>query len=491
MACHNNTPCNGSLYLDNLVIEFENNFYPINNLVIEKENIYWNKENPYNLYTSDLREIKDNLFFIMKNVNGNGIQMFNAHIKMIFDNFDKERVVENIKDLKSTGERYKATMEDMSTEVEELSDRVKENQTFDEIKENLNTSLINLNSSLIAINSNLTNYLSDGIFTSYEKGEVNSTLDEVNNLCIESLAYADALLDLYCEYKEESEQTNNNVYQYKILLETYMSQLKVNLTDVIESTTENVANGDIIPVTSCITNMIDSLVGLKTACGELKFLGAGSTIPSEIYYANDRIDKLVTSMTDLQEAMLSSMDTEKKEIETIMDKIRVTLNKIVVLSNNTIDSNGVMTENELNSFKSNCVSLQSYYNQLQGYYENYYSNPQLNSSSKSNLKDSFSTFKEKHYNLMEFVNNKLVDLHMSSGDRSSFHIIYQEYKDSRYVLMSKFTYCINEINTNSSDATLGELKRTFEAEIQELQTQYKDLSDRLILLENRVTKLEG
>ena len=39
MACNNNTPKNGYVYIENLVVEFDNKFYPINNIVIKDENI--------------------------------------------------------------------------------------------------------------------------------------------------------------------------------------------------------------------------------------------------------------------------------------------------------------------------------------------------------------------------------------------------------------------------------------------------------------------
>ena len=68
-------------------------------------------------------------------------------------------------------------------------------------------------------------------------------------------------------------------------------------------------------VYSEITNIIEALGGLKSACSTITFLGAGGTIPNEIYQANGRIDKLVTSLTEIQESVLGSMNTEKQDIK--------------------------------------------------------------------------------------------------------------------------------------------------------------------------------
>lgn len=493
MACNNNTPKNGYVYIENLVVEFDNKFYPINNIVIKDENIYWNSEDPFNLYTSNDRIAKDNLLFIIKNMNGNSVIMNNPKLRLIFDNFDKEKVVENIKTIKNEMTEYTVTMETMSNDVENLSDKYKEDKSFDEIKEDLNTSLIDFNSNLIYLNTSLKKVLNDGKFTAFEKGEINSKLNETNNLCVSTLAYADALLDLYCQYLKEDDKAEENydVFQYKVLLETYMSQLKVDLSKLTSSAEEKMTSDVAIPITSCITNMIESLVNLKTACSELKFLGSGGQIPSEIYQANDRIDTLTTQLNDLQESMLSSMNTEKQEIANILDDIRVVLNKIVTLHNNVIHTNGVMTTQQYNSFKSYAFSLQSFYTQIQGYYEVYYSNVDLSDVTKLQLKSSFDDFNKKHYAMMSYVNNKLSDLNISNSDRSAFTKAYQEYKDSRYVLSSKLTICINEINSNGSQATLDELKKTFQTQIDSLKTQVSTLSDTVIILQNNYEKLDA
>ena len=211
-------------------------------------------------------------------------------------------------------ERYKLELDSMSEDVETLSDKYKKDKSFNDIKESLNTSIIEYNSLLISMNATLTNVLSDSLFTNYEKGQIQSLLDDISNKSIETLAFADALMDLYCEYNEVK-SGEDEVYQYKINMETLASQFKVDLGKILESSEEKITKADVSFVYSEITNIIESLEGLKKACNNITFLGAGGTIPNEVYQANNRIDTLMSSFGELQESILGTMNNEKQEIE--------------------------------------------------------------------------------------------------------------------------------------------------------------------------------
>lgn len=331
MALHNNTPSNTYIYIENLTITHDNKTYPITNVYTNKKYVYFNLNEPQILYLTDTRKKEENLIFIIKNLNGNAIIINNELIQLIFDNFDKQGLIKKVNEVVNISEKYKLELDSMSEDVESLSDKYKKDKSFNDIKESLNTSIIEYNSLLIGMNTTLTNVLSDSLFTNYEKGQIQSILDEIINKSIETLAYADALMDLYCEYNEVK-SSEDGVYQYKINIETLASQLKVDLSKVLEDPEEKVTKEDISVIYSEISNIIEALGGLKSVCNTITFLGAGGTIPNEIYQANGRIDKLVTSLTEIQESVLGSMNTEKQDIEILFDNIRVLGNKMVEIT---------------------------------------------------------------------------------------------------------------------------------------------------------------
>ena len=489
MALHNNTPNNSYIYIENLTITYDNQTYPISNIYTNKKYVYFNLNEPQTLYLSNTRKKDENLIYIIKNLNGNGIIINNELIRLVFDNFDPQGLVKKVDEVASISEKYKLELDSMSEDVETLSDKYKKDKSFNDIKESLNTSIINYNSLLINVSTLLTNFLSDSVFTIYEKGEIQSALDDINNKSIETLAYADALMDLYCEYNEVK-SGEDEVYQYKISMETLASQFKVDLGKILENSEEKVTKADVSFVYSEITNIIESLEALKKACNNITFLGAGGTIPNEVYQANSRIDILTTSFGELQESILGAMNDEKQEIENKFNNIRVIGNKTVEITNKIVSAGGKLSQNEFDTLKGHVVNLDSSFNSIKGYYEGYYSNSSLSEESKTVLKKEFETFKSTHEAFTELIETKLKDLDYSQSDRSEYTKALMEYRSARNTFKSKLFLCINEINNTLSSTALKQIKEELQNQITELEGKIKTLENNYQDLLERISKLE-
>ena len=490
MALHNNTPSNTYIYIENLTITYDSQTYPISNLYTNKKYIYFDLNNTQTLYLSDTRKKDENLIYIIKNINGNGIIINNELIELIFDNFDKKGLVKKVNEVATISEKYKLELDSMSEDVETLSDKYKKDKSFNDIKESLNTSIINYNSLLINVSTLLTNFLSDSVFTIYEKGQIQSVLDDVNNKSVETLAYADALMDIYCEYNEVK-GGEDEVYQYKISMETLASQFKVDLGKILESSEEKITKADVSFVYSEITNIIESLEGLKRACNNITFLGAGGTIPNEVYQANNRIDILTNSFSELQESILGTMNSEKQEIENKFDNIRVIGNKTVDITNKIISAGGKLSQDEFVTLKGHVVNLDSSFSSIEGYYKGYLSNSNLSDDSKTTLKEEFKNFKNKHEAFTELIKTKLEDLDYSRSDRSEYSKALMEYRSARNTFKSKLFLCINEINNTLSSTTLKQIKEELQKQITELEGKVKSLENNYQDLLERISKLEN
>ena len=490
MALHNNTPNNTYIYIENLTITYDNKTYPITNIYTNKKYIYFNLNNTQTLYLSDIRKKDENLIYIIKNINGNAIIINNELINLIFDNFDKQGLVKKVNEVATISEKYKLELDSMSEDVESLSDKYKKDKSFNDIKESLNTSIINYNSSLINVSTLLTNFLADSVFTIYEKGQIQSALDDISSKSIETLAYADALMDLYCEYNEVK-SGEDEVYQCKINMETLATQFKVDLGEILESSEEKITKADVSFVYSEITNIIESLEALKKACNNITFLGAGGTIPNEVYQANSRIDTLTNSFGELQESILGSMNSEKQKIENKFDIIRVLGNKTVEITNKIISAGGKLSQNEFDTLKGHVVNLDSSFNSIKGYYEGYYSNSSLSEESKTVLKKEFETFESTHEAFTELIETKLKDLDYSQSDRSEYTKALMEYRSARNTFKSKLFLCINEINNTLSSTALKQIKEELQNQITELEGKVKLLEENYKSLLERVEKLEN
>ena len=490
MSLYNNTPSNTYIYIENLTITYNNQTYPITNLYTNKKYIYFDLNNTQTLYLSNIRKKEENLIYIIKNINGNAIIINNELIDLIFDNFDKKGLIKKVNEVVNVSERYKLELDSMSEDVDSLSDKYKKDKSFNDIKESLNTSIIEYNSLLIGMNATLTNVLSDSLFTNYEKGQIQSMLDEIINKSIETLAFADALMDLYCEYNEVK-SGEDGVYQYKINIETLASQLKVDLSKVLEDSEEKVTKEDMSVVYSEITNIIEALGGSKSACNTITFLGAGGTIPNEIYQANGRIDKLVTSLTEIQESVLGSMNTEKQDIETLFDNIRVLGNKMVEITTHAATVNGELTKIEYTTLSEHVTTLKSTFNSLRGYYESYTNNSNLSVKTKKGLDKTYEDFKNSHDTFTGLIKETMADLNISPSDRSKYSKALMEYRSSRNIFRSKLFYSINEINNTLSDVTLKQIKEEFNTKLDELKEDINKIEENYKSLLERVEKLEN
>lgn len=490
MSIHNNTPSNTYIYIENLTVTYDSQTYPITNLYTNKKYIYFDLNSPQTLYLSDIRKKDENLIYIIKNINGNGIIINNELIRLVFDNFDPQGLVKKVEEVVDVSEKYKLELDSMSEDVESLSDKYKKDKSFNDIKESLNTSIINYNSLLINISTLLTNFLSDSVFTIYEKGQIQSALDDISNKGVETLAYADALMDLYCEYNEVK-SGDDEVYQYKINMETLAAQFKVDLGKILESSEEKITKADVSFVYSEITNIIESLEGLKKACNNITFLGAGGTIPNEVYQANSRIDTLTTSFGELQESILGTMNNEKQEIESKFNTIRVIGNKTVDITNKIISAGGKLSQDEFVTLRGHTVDLNSAFSSIKGYYEGYYSNSSLSEESKATLKKEFETFENTHEVFTELIKTKLEDLDYSRSDRSEYSKALMEYRSARNTFKSKLFLCINEINNTLSSTTLKQIKEELQKQITELEGKVKSLENNYQDLLERISKLEN
>ena len=490
MALYNNTPSNTYIYIENLTITYDSQTYPIINVYTNKKYIYFDLKQPQTLYLSNIRKKDENLIYIIKNINGNGIIINNELIELIFDNFDKKGLIKKVNEAVNMSERYKLELDSMSEDVESLSDKYKKDKSFNDIKESLNTSIINYNSLLINISTLLTNFLSDSVFTIYEKGQIQSALDDISNKGVETLAYADALMDLYCEYNEVK-NGEDEVYQYKINMETLAAQFKVDLGKILESSEEKITKADVSFVYSEITNIIESLEGLKKACNNITFLGAGGTIPNEVYQANSRIDTLINSFGELQESILGTMNNEKQEIENKFNTIRIIGNKTVEVTNKIISAGGKLSQDEFVTLRGHTVDLNSAFSSIEGYYEGYLSNSNLSENSRTTLKEEFENFKNKHEAFTELIKTKLEDLDYSRSDRSEYSKALMEYRSARNTFKSKLFLCINEINNTLSSTTLKQIKEELQKQITELEGKVKSLEENYKSLLEKVEKLEN
>lgn len=493
----NNTPNQGYIYVKDMTILYDNIIYNINNIYTNNKYIYWKIKSSELIPTNNKLDDKEDLIFIIKNVNGVSIQMFTDLLDMLFDGYNKKSIAEKLKDVNENNKFYKKQLEITQDNIESLSKEYQENLSFEQIKELLNTAIINSNSLMIDLKTTLTDRLSDETFNSAEKADVNYRLDIINNKFEEMLGYSDALIDMMAENSNDVDTTS--FLEYQLSLQKMLADLIVEIKIVTEDDRENITLADISSITSNITTILITLSSFKDSCditlsisteGE-KTLGASSTISDEVYNTNARIDDLSSNMNELQASLINSFAKEQQTIQGYFDANQKLSNDMLPITNSLLNVDGKLTVAQYNSLDALANAMVNYVSKIEASYQSYYNNEKLGNNNKQLLKEYFDDFKAKHTNFINSIRVDMKDLIFNKDERKEFNIRLALYREARNKLNSQMLNCINLINSATSEVNLQQIEKRLNDKILEVQNQVNDLNSKIGNINSRLSNIES
>ena len=497
MAIINNAPTQGYIYIKDMTILYDNIIYNINNIYTNNKYIYWKIESS-NLITSNNKlDDKEDLIFIIKNVNGVAIQMSTDLLEMLFDGYNKKSIAEKLQKVNENNKFYKKQLEITQDNIESLSKEYQENLSFEQIKERLNTSIINSNSLMIDLKTTLIDRLSDEIFNSAEKADVSYRLDIINNKFEEMLGYSDALIDMMAENSNDVDTTS--FLEYQLSLQKMLADLVTEIKVITNDDRENITLADISSITSNITTILITLSSFKDSCdttlsvsseGE-KTLGASSTISDEVYNTNARIDDLSNNMTELQASLINSFAKEQQTIQGYFDANQNLSNDMLSITKSLLNTDGKLTKTQYNSLDALANAMVNYVSKIEASYQSYYNNEKLGDNNKQLLKEYFDDFKEKHTNFINSIKVDMKDLIFDKDERKKFNIRLALYREARNKLNSQMLNCINLINSATSEVNLQQIEKRLNDKILEVQNQVNDLNSKIGNINSRLSNIES
>lgn len=493
----NNTPNQGYIYVKDMTILYDNIIYNINNIYTNNKYIYWKIKSSELIPTNNKLDDKEDLIFIIKNVNGVSIQMFTDLLDMLFDGYNKKSIAEKLKDVNENNKFYKKQLEITQDNIESLSKEYQENLSFEQIKERLNTSIINSNSLMIDLKTTLTDRLSDETFNSAEKADVNYRLDIINNKFEEMLGYSDALIDMMAENSNDVDTTS--FLEYQLSLQKMLADLIVEIKIITEDSEENITLADISSITSNITTILITLSSFKDSCSTIlsigsegeKTLGASSTISDEVYNTNARIDDLSSNMNELQASLINSFAKEQQTIQGYFDANQKLSNDMLPITNSLLNVDGKLTVAQYNSLDALANAMVNYVSKIEASYQSYYNNEKLGDNNKQLLKEYFDDFKAKHTNFINSIRVDMKDLIFNKDERKEFNIRLALYREARNKLNSQMLNCINLINSATSEVNLQQIEKRLNDKILEVQNQVNDLNSKIGNINSRLSNIES
>lgn len=497
MAIINNTPNQGYIYIKDMTILYDNIIYNINNIYTNNKYIYWKIKSSELIPTNNKLDDKEDLIFIIKNVNGVSITTTTDLLDMLFDGYNKKSIAEKLQNVNENNKFYKKQLEITQDNIESLSKEYQENLSFEQIKELLNTAIINSNSLMIDLKTTLTDRLSDETFNSAEKADVNYRLDIINNKFEEMLGYSDALIDMMAENSNDVDTTS--FLEYQLSLQKMLADLIVEIKIVTEDDRENITLADISSITSNITTILITLSSFKDSCSTIlsigsegeKTLGASSTISDEVYNTNARIDDLSSNMNELQSSLINSFAKEQQTIQGYFDANQKLSNDMLPITNSLLNVDGKLTVAQYNSLDALANGMINYVSKIEASYQSYYNNEKLGDNNKQLLKEYFDDFKEKHTDFINSIKVDMKDLTFDKDERKEFNIRLALYRETRNKLNSQMLNCINLINSATSEVNLQQIEKRLNDKILEVQNQVNDLNSKIGNINSRLSNIES
>lgn len=497
MAIENNTPNQGYIYIKDMTILYDNIIYNINNIYTNNKYIYWKIKSSELIPTNNKLDDREDLIFIIKNVNGVSITTTTEIISILFDGYNKKSIAEKLQKVNENNKFYKKQLEITQDNIESLSKEYQENLSFEQIKELLNTAIINSNSLMIDLKTTLTDRLSDETFNSAEKADVNYRLDTINNKFEEMLGYSDALIDMMAENSNDVDTTS--FLEYQLSLQKMLADLVTEIKIITEDSEENITLADISSITSNITTILITLSSFKDSCSAIlsigsegeKTLGASSTISDEVYNTNTRIDDLSSNMSELQASLINSFAKEQQTIQGYFDANQKLSNDMLPITNSLLNVDGKLTVAQYNSLDALANGMVNYVSKIEASYQSYYNNEKLGDNNKQLLKEYFDDFKEKHTNFINSIKVDMKDLIFNKDERKEFNIRLALYREARNKLNSQMLNCINLINSATSEVNLQQIEKRLNDKILEVQNQVNDLNSKIGNINSRLSNIES
>lgn len=450
-----NTPARGYIYVENLVITYGSDVYAIKNIYTQDKYVYFDLKDTSKLKTFNFRQADENLILIIKNDNGEGIELETNALTMTYDGVDKKSLMNKLNNVNKNSQEYKNELSDINDNVDALSDDLVKNNTFNEIKETFNTSTIQLNNKLISLSTLIKNSVSDNLLVTSEKASINYEYGLFEQRVIEVLSQCNSLVTLYNTSSSNIDENSvEMVESNQSELSSLVAELNIQINELVNLQSEEVTANDIVSVTGNLEELSALLVILKDNCNNLIYLGAGNQIVDTTNDISYRVTTLENTVNELKDQVSSGYEEEKKNVQNIINSDINICNKMLGILRTAVNTDGgQMTNAQKKSLGTYANGLENNLGKLKSIYDIYYVNNALDDSLKKQFKASMEDFEKKQNNMVNDINDSINDLILTPSEWKKYCNYLELFRSARSDLSSKFMSVINlVINAQGSDS---------------------------------------
>lgn len=312
-------------------------------------------------------------------------------------------------------------------------------------KQQVSSDIKQLTDKVNNIDSNIGGAFADGIIDTVEKNIIE-----------------DSLLKLDKE-KKDVDNRYQNVYNNVNLLDPFKKNLYTKYNNFVSKYNTLV---------STINTIIEDNVA--TAEEKVKYKTAMNNYNTVIPELTAAFDEAISSIGEkiTTEQINDLNDLLKQDIKNVSDSLGSLENTM----NNSF-RDGIINEAEYTAILESLKRLDTEKLDIDKNYNNLYSDINLSSTVKTNLKNKYNSYVSSHNNLTNYINNTIGDRVATEEEKAQIKILLNAYN----VALSDYgviqTQAINDIANNSANGMLESYKELVNKDISDINKKIKDIKD--------------
>ena len=312
-------------------------------------------------------------------------------------------------------------------------------------KEQVSNDIKQLTDKVNNIDSNIGGAIADGIIDTVEKSIIE-----------------DSLLKLDKE-KKDVDSRYQNVYNNVNLLDPFKTNLYTKYNNFVSKYNTLVSTINTIIEDNVAT--AEEKVEYKTAMNNYN-----TVIPQLTVAFDEAISSIGEKITTEQINDLN--DLLKEDIKNVSDSLGSLENTM----NNSF-RDGIINEAEYTAILESLKRLDTEKLDIDKNYKNLYSDINLSSTVKTNLKNKYDSYVSSHNNLTNYINNTIGDRVATEEEKAQIKILLNAYN----VALSDYgvaqTQAINDIANNSANGMLESYKQLVNKDISDINQKINDIKD--------------
>ncbi len=507
MAILNNVPTLSYITIKDMIIMHNGAIYQIQNTYSCKPYFYWNKENPYELQTSNkiLEEVAGR-YYIIFNDKGTHTLVPQTEVQIDFsEGVSKDYITERVLGFKGQSEELgnrfttiEETLEGIRTtvgnvqeditshsmsisELEQRSDSISANVTKIETlyNDNLESSafredtivaLLQFQSTLGVFGSDMNTYMENNDLSDGEREAIGLYKEELENNRLTLNTKIDTVIGLMEAQGQEE----------MVIKLTSMKENLNESTDALMTTVDNACldriftNSEMVAIISCFSNANVRVNEARSLINDCIYLGTGGEIIKELSSINMKQDEIKLNVSRTESTLKNNLGVQKSLLQGVIDANN---NALLDFKNgfSSVVADRLVSVDELSSLNKKVGAMESEKTNLESKKDEIINNPLLSNAEKEDLIERWNVYNSSYIEMIETMDKINADGKIDSTELANMNAKVNLYYNELDYLHGSMCNALDSISSNEVNKAIDDAKEEVLTEVNELNEKIDGL----------------